>query len=349
VAPADLPTERLSVGAFGVEIAGRNFALDLGRPFMARFGDIRRIRPLDGDIRVTLKSGSEFDLQLSGSDDLGDGLRIWDLDRGVVDLSERQINDVELLAAPNRGNAPLPLYGTVQTRAGEFTGLVQWHRAATLGDDELSGFTDDGPLSLRFDTIRSIKRDSQDDSWVTLLDGTEVGLSGDPEVSSGNRGLHVDDLRYGRVLIPWESLEQVDFSDGGLGPTYDDFPTGGPLTGAVVTRSGRQLRGRLVYDLDESETTETLDAPSQGVNYMIPFGLIASIALPALGESGAPRAAVTLHSGEELPLELSGDLGELNGGMLIFAEGSETPEYVPWTEVERIELDRPAEMYPRGG
>jgi hypothetical protein len=27
--------------------------------------------------------------------------------------------------------------------------------------------------------------------------------------------------------------------------------------------------------LDESETTETLDAPSQGVDYTIPFGLIA--------------------------------------------------------------------------
>jgi len=37
---------------------------------------------------------------------------------------------------------------------------------------------------------------------------------------------------------------------------------GRPLTGKVITRSGRRLAGRLVYDLDESETTETLDAPS---------------------------------------------------------------------------------------
>lgn len=32
--------------------------------------------------------------------------------------------------------------------------------------------------------------------------------------------------------------------------------------------------------------------------------------------------------------------------MLIFVGGREPPEYVPWIEVEKIELDRPAAMYP---
>jgi hypothetical protein len=45
-------------------------------------------------------------------------------------------------------------------------------------------------------------------------------------------------------------------------------------------------RGRLVHDLDESETTETLDALSLGVDYTGPFGLIASIVLPSLEERG---------------------------------------------------------------
>jgi hypothetical protein len=54
--------------------------------------------------------------------------------------------------------------------------------------------------------------------------------------------------------------------------------------------AGRRLAGRLVYDLDESEVTETLDAPSQGVNYTIPFGLIASIVLPNAEERGGQRA-----------------------------------------------------------
>lgn len=34
-----------------------------------------------------------------------------------------------------------------------------------------------------------------------------------------------------------------------------------------LTLSDGRVTGRLVYDLDESETIETLDAPSQGVDY----------------------------------------------------------------------------------
>ncbi len=82
--------------------------------------------------------------------------------------------------------------------------------------------------------------------------------------------VNVDDRRYGRVLISWDAFERVDFSDfssGGSGPAYGDFPPGSPLTGSVTTHAGHRLAGRLVYDLDESETTETLDAPSQGVDY----------------------------------------------------------------------------------
>ncbi|MFB3904912.1 MAG: hypothetical protein ACE15E_15780 [Acidobacteriota bacterium] len=52
-----------------------------------------------------------------------------------------------------------------------------------------------------------------------------------------------------------------------------------------------------------------------------------------------------LHSGEELQLERTGDLGDVNGGMLIFVEGRR-PEYVPWTDIEQIDFDRPPAMYP---
>jgi hypothetical protein len=55
---------------------------------------------------------------------------------------------------------------------------------------------------------------------------------------------------------------------------------------------------------------------------------------------------VTLHGGEELLLERAGDVGERNAGMLVFADGRERPEYVPWTDVEQVSLDRPPAMYP---
>jgi hypothetical protein len=187
-------------------IAHRMRQIDLGRFFMARGGDIARIEARGGDVRVTLKSGTVFDLDRLEASDFDDGVRVWDGRRGVLDLDSLQISTIELLPA-----------------------------------------------------------------------------------------------------------------------------------------------GRLVYDLDESETTETLDAPSQSVDYTIPFGLIASIVSPGGEERGAQRARVTLHSGEELQLESTGDLGEGNAGMLIFVEGRERPEYVPWTDVEQVDFDRPPAMYPPPG
>jgi hypothetical protein len=149
--------------------------------------------------------------------------------------------------------------------------------------------------------------------------------------------------------VSWEAFEHLDFStelgSGSSGPAYTDFPPGRVLTGSVTTRDGRRLTGRLVYDLDESETTETLDAPSEGVDYTLPFGLVASIARDGRGEDDTERARVTLHGGEALLMERAGDLGKGNGGLLIFVEGRERPDYVPWAGVERIDFERPAEMY----
>jgi hypothetical protein len=82
------------------------------------------------------------------------------------------------------------------------------------------------------------------------------------------------------------------------------------------------------------------------VDYTIPFGLIASIKPPGREKSGAQRARVTLQSGEELRLERAGDLGAGNAGLLIFVAGSQRPEYVPWTDVEQVDLARPPAMYP---
>lgn len=363
---AQVPPERLRkeprpIKIFGIEIARREDQIDLTRPFMARFGDITRIELLGRDVRVTLKSGTMFDLGFYSSNDFDDGVRVWDGSRGVLDFGPRRIHAIDFdfgrrriraidfLPAAPAGAAPQQLHGTVRTRQGDFTGFVQWNRNKGVGTDEISGRTADGNLRLRFDTLRSIARHSSDSSLVTLLDGREIVLSGTREAGQDNLGIYVDDRRYGRVLISWDAFERLDFSPGGSGPAYGDFPPGHPLTGSVTTRDGRRLAGRLVYDLDESETTETLDAPSQGVNYTIPFGLIASIVLPGREEHGTQHAKVTLHNGEELQLERSGDLGEGTGGMLIFVDGSQRPEYVLWTDVEQVNFHRPPSMYPPQG
>lgn len=347
VPPERLPKERRPiVKIFGVEMFYRERPLPLGRPFMARFGDIARIEAHGRRVRVTLKSGTVFDgLDRFEASDFDDGVRVWDAKRGVVDLDSMQLRAVELLATPSPGVAPGRLHGTVHTRQGDFTGFVQWDRQECVGSDELDGHAAGRKLKLRFDTIRSLARQSRDSTLVTLLDGRQMVLSGGRGVGHENRGIYVDDPRYGRVLISWDAFERVDLSPGApgdTGPAYGDFPPGRPLMGSVTTRAGRRLAGRLVYDLDESETTDTLDAPSQGVDYTIPFSLIASIVPPGREE----RGRVTLQSGEELRLERSGDLGAGNAGLLIFAGDRRRPEYVPWSDVGQVDLDRPPGMYP---
>ena len=328
-----LPPERLGKDAikiFGIEIGGSK--LDLGRPFMARFGDIARIESAGRDVRLTLKSGTVLVTNYSAFNDLDDGVRVWDRSHGVLDVGSRQIRTIDFLPAPGGGPLPHRLHGTVHTRAGDFTGFVEWNRNKGLGTDELDVRTADGDLRVRFDTIRTIARQERS-SLVTLLDGREIVLTG-PEAGDANLGIYVDDPRFGRVLVSWDTFGRLDFSPGGSGPAYGDFPPGLPLRGIVTTRAGRRLAGRLVYDLDESETTETLDAPAQGVDYTIPFGLITSIVLPGRDE----RARVTLSNGEQLQLKRRGDLGETNGGMLIFKDGSQRAEYVLWTDVERVDF-----------
>lgn len=344
-----LPRELRPIEVLGIPVSRRERPIDLGRPFMARFGDIARIEGRGRDVRVTLKNGTVAALDRLESSDFDDGVRVWDGRRGVVDLDSLRIRAIDLLPTARLGDAPGRLYGTVRTRQGDFTGFVQWDREECVGSDELDGRTEDGELSLRFETLRSIERSSSDSSRVTLRDGREIVLSGTNDVGRGHRGVYVDDRRYGRVLISWDIFERVDFSPGGSGPAYGDFPPGSPLTGSVTTRDGRRLAGRLVFDLDESETTDTLDAPSRGVSYIIPFDRIASIVPSGREEREVQGARVTLHNGEELQLERAGDLSEVNAGLLVFVDGRERPEYVLWTDAERVDFDRPPAVDPPGG
>ena len=353
---AAVTQKRRSLTIFGLEIPLGTERVDIGRPFMARFGDIARIELHGRDLRVTLKTGTEFRLSWGGANDLDDGVRVWDEKRGVVDLfgwaggvpppSLVRIRTIELLPTASLRAIPGRLHGTVRTRQGDFSGFIQWNRQSGVSTDELAGRSAEGPTTVGFDTIRSIARRSGDGAVVSLLDGRDLVLSGNRDVSEGNLGIYVDDRRYGRVLVSWGAFDRIDFSPAGdSGPAYTDFPQGRPLTGTVTTRSGQRLTGRIVYDLDETDTTETLDAPSHGVGYTIPFGLVASIAA-AGGDPGPARTLVTLQSGEALQLERAGDLGAGNAGLLVFVAGRERPEYVRWPDLVRIDFDRPPAMYP---
>jgi hypothetical protein len=346
VPPERRPTERDAVEIFGLTVFDRERPLDLARPFLARFGDLVRIEAEGREVRVTTKGGTTVVLDRLEASDFDDGLRVWDLAKGVVDLDSTAIRAVELLPTGRVDEPAARLYGTVHADGRELTGFVRWNREEGLGSDQLDGHSGGWRVALRYDEIRAIERLPGKGARVTRRDGDVLEITDSQEVGEENRGLFVDDPRYGRVLVYWRVFERVDFADppgGGSGPGYDDFPPGRPLAGAVTTRDGSRLAGRLVYDLDESETTETLDASTGSVSYNLPFELVAAI-VPA--SDGEPNARVTLRSGEELRLAPTGDLGERHAGLLVFAAGEAPPEYVAWSEVARIEFDTAATLPP---
>jgi len=322
-----------TVEVFGIKIGSFADEFHDSRQFVARFGDIAKIETRGGDdVRLTLKGGAVFELD-GGSNDVESKVIVWD-GNGERGVEWRRIRSIEFLPTPSRLPSAEPrLYGKVTTRDGSFTGFVQWDQEECVGSDELDGETrDDDDVSLKMATIRSIERRGSGSSAVTLADGRRLVLSDTNDVDDDNRGIYVEDSRYGRVLIEWRAFERVDFKDGGSGPGYRAFQPGGHLTGMVTTTDGRKLVGRLVYDLDESETTEMLDGNRHDVQYSIPFALVASI------EPRSDAARVLLRSGEELLLDDTTDVSDDNAGMLIFEPKRPSPTYVRWDEVERVDF-----------
>ena len=160
-------------------------------------------------------------------------------------------------------------------------------------------------------------------------------LKGTNDVDSSNRGIYVQDGRYGRVLVNWDTFRRVDFDPpGDSGPAYTDFHPGRRLFGKVTTDEGKAYRGRIVYDADEQETMEFLDGQKQDVEYSIPFARIAFI-LPERGNS----SRVVYKDGRELKLEEAVDIGKDNAGVLVFDRGEDDPRYIPWEDVRRIDFE----------
>jgi hypothetical protein len=334
VPPDRLPGARRPFEIFGFELFSLGDPVDMKRPFMARFGDLSRIEARGRDVRVTLKSGTIFDLDRFSASDFDDGVRIWDPLHGETSLDSLRISSIEFLPASESGPAPARLYGAVQTAHGLFNGFIQWDRRESFASGEITGQSGQGTVRLRFGDAISITPQSPDTALVSLRDGRQLRLTNPRQLGKDNLGLYVDDPRYGRVLISWSAFRHAAFTPAPPGPAYDEFSPGRSLSGAVMTRSGQRLAGRLVFDLDEAESTETLDAPAHGVDYTLPFCLIASIALDS------PTPLITLHSGERLQLEPKGDLSPNNAGLLIFVHARTTPEYLPWSKVRQIHFSR---------
>ncbi|HNX50426.1 MAG TPA: hypothetical protein PLS53_08680 [Thermoanaerobaculaceae bacterium] len=327
---------RVPVEVFGIRIGVRGDWGEGSRQLVVRFGDLDSIEVLRGeDAELKLRNGTVIEVS-GGSNDIGADLVVRDREAGLIEVPWRKVASVRFMAVP-AGAKPYAdrLFGKVTTADRSFEGFIQWDSQECLSSDKLDGESDDGKLSIEFGRIRAIERLSRSRSRVELADGRSVTLSGTNDVDEDIRGIWVEDPRVGRVKVPWEVFRRAEFSRApSSGPAYGSYAAPTALRGTVRDTEGKTSRGRIVFDLDEAESWEMLDGTVDGVDYSIPFGMVASIS-----PQGRHGSKVTLRNGTELRMEDSQDVSEDNSGVLVIAGPEGEPRYLHWDEVARLDLE----------
>lgn len=306
--------------------------------FTCQFGNLAEIEKLrDNRAYIKFKNGGELTVDGDGYNDMGSMIQVIDPELGTVQLDWDRISKIEFLPTPEKlhGVFGMPLYGTVEgLRREKFTGYIVWDNDERLDTDKLDGNVDGGErLSLRFGDVKSIERFGRG-SQVVTNSGREFYLTETNDVNSGNRGVIVVVPDIGAIHFSWESFKRVTFSDPGSIQKYDDFKAPRTIKGTVSRLDGDDVKGTLIYDIDESLDMEVIEGEENKINYIIPLRNIKRI---------TPRnydfSTVELKNGSSFLLGTGQDVSSRNGGILVFTKGKKEPEYVNWKRINEITLD----------
>ena len=313
-----------------------NYDSDHTHLFACQFGDIKSIEVKSRErVNLMLKNGEEIRLK-GGSNDIGAKIQVSDNDLGVVKLDWNRVHMVEFMSAPSNAEFTFgePLYGTVETDRGTFSGYLQWDHDERLSHDELNGKSEDGEMDIEFGNIRSIEK-AFNASVVTLKSGRSFKLRGSNDVDNSNRGIIVNNPDWGRVDIPWDEFEKMTIEDNTSGRvlSYSDFRGEENIAGIVRTHDGDTFKGRIVFDLDETYKLEMLNGVIDDIEYFVPFSHVKSIQPKNREES-----MVELGNGKKLVLEDKVDVTEANDGVLVF-DNNDDRTYIPWEEIDTITFE----------
>lgn len=306
---------------------------DFVHQFVCQFGEIKSIRPTRRQgAEVTMQSGLVYDLDGQGYNDINTRIRVNDSELGTIELDWDRIELIEFMATPSklRDKFGDPLYGTVETSEGKFTGYVQWDHDERVSEDKLDGDTEDGDVSIAFYNIKSIERYGSSRSVVILKSGRELELRGSNDVNDGNRGIIVAIEGMGRIDVPWDEFDMVTFTDApGSGSAYKMFANQPRIEGTVALRNGDTYDGELIYDLDEAYQFEVLQGKLDDIEMIIPFKYIKEIA-----PRNYDNSTVTLTNGEKYLLGDAQDVSDKNQGVIVKNGGD--IRYFTFDDVEKI-------------
>ncbi len=312
-------------------------------PLRCRFGDLAAVHVTGGEeALITLRNGDKIkvkgDEEGSYKNQIGRFITVYTDQQGKKKLDWDQIESVRFFATPPALPAwnSLPLYGTVSTRSGDYTGFIRWDMDEDLTSDRLDGKTEQNEKKLfTFGQIVTLHpRDAG--ALVKLKDGKEIYLKDNSDVSRTNHGILVKHPDWGIVRLRWRDLKGVTFRepDARFAAGYDRFPVSKRLRGVVQTTNGQQVHGRLIFDLDEQWDCEPLDGQDiNGLSHQVPFRYIKTI---------TPRnhryTAVLLRNGSTLVLGGQHDVSEKNWGVMVW-RGKDKYRYIPWNQIRTLILE----------
>lgn len=310
---------------------------DYEHQFACQFGEIKAIIPSGRKyVDLEMQNGDKVSLKGEGYNDMGEEIRIMDPEMGDLDMDWGRIRKIEFMKTPKTlsNRFGKPLYGKVEAFGETFTGYIQWDHDERLSTDKLDGDADDGNISLEFSKIASIERRGGR-SIVKLKSGRELTMDGSNDVDSGNRGVIIMNKDMIAVDVPWREFDKVTFSEpAGSLASYDQFATQKPLSGSVVTKDGKSLTGKIVFDLDEESTYELLQGKQGDFEVITPFRDI-----KRLEPISDYRCRIELKSGKNITLEDAQDVNERNQGVLVFANAKSDPVYILWEDVKSIDFN----------
>lgn len=303
--------------------------------FSCQFGEIKSIKMNRWQkAELQLRDGSKVTVSGKGSNDMDTHIIIYDDKKGKIEIEWMEISQVEFLKEPRQFKSAIgePLYGTVFTSEGNYSGIIEWDKDERLTSDELDGEVKTGRFKSTFAKIRIIKP-HQAGSMVTMEDGKEVYVFGTNDVNFKNRGITVTNDEIGHINVDWSTLERVEFvpKKKTEGKGYSQFQKPKEITGTVRTKQGKSLKGKIVFDLDEQYDFEVLNGGSGKMFFEIPFRNIKRIS-----PQSESNCTVELRSKKQIQLRDSQDVSFKNEGLLVFHQDSTNPIYVSWREVEEV-------------
>lgn len=298
---------------------------------ICRFGDINLIHNTgDNNLQIYLKNGKKLRLSLKAEKDIVRIVEVFGASSRKIALHD--ISSIAFTAIKPEDVAwkRSPLYGTVYTLRGSYSGFISWGRTKFVTSRTLYGRHGDDMLAVKF---WDIKRIEKKDAGANIIfnSGKILHLENTTDVSKLHEGIAVSSYRLGRVVIPWSEFKSVSFKSASLDKTsLQVFADPSRLMATLHTKSDQSYSGNCTFDLDEEWDCELVEGYYNHLFYQIPLKNVSYIQ-----PLNATHSRVMLKNNQVYILGSTNEVTARNWGTILWG-GRTSRNYIDWQDTRRI-------------